>query len=309
MDVGCRGSSVAVGAAIFNAQVAAAAHGVLGAVSIHEDDESLLRATVSLDGHHDPELAQLYTAMLRRETNRHRGLPSQIPDSTVEALTAAALREGARLHLMASRDDVGTAADILAAADRIRYLTPRLHKEMFSEIRFPDDESPETGIDVRSLELDPTDLVKLDILRRSEVMEFLARWDAGAALGDDTRERVQSSAAIGVVSVSGQTLTDYARGGSAVEAVWIRAQQHGLAVQPVSPVFLYAHDDDDLRELSPGFAAALGDLRVNFRRLARTLDDESQVLVLRFSEAPRTTVRSNRRSLRSLPMASQSSME
>jgi hypothetical protein len=309
MDVGHRGSAVAVGAAIFNARVAAAAHGVLGAVSIREDDESLLRATVRLDGRHDPELAQLYAAMLRRETNRHRGLPTQIPHHTIEALTAAAQREGARLHLLDSRDDIGAAADILAAADRIRYLTPRLHREMFSEIRFPDDESPETGIDVRSLELDPTDLVKLDILRRPEVMEFLARWDAGAALGDDTRERVQSSAAIGVVSVSGHTLTDYARGGAAVEAVWIRAQQHGVAVQPVSPVFLYAHDDDDLRELSPGFAPALRDLQMNFRRLARTRDDESQVLVLRFSEAPETTVRSNRRSLRSLPMASQSSME
>lgn len=309
MDIGYRGSAVAVGAAIFNARVAAAAHGVLGAVSFREDDESPLRATVRLDGRRDPELAQLYTAMLRRETNRHRGMRSQIPDHTVEALTAAALREGARLHLMASRDDIGTAADILATVDRIRYLTPRLHKEMFSEIRFPDDESPETGIDVRSLELDPTDLVKLDILRRPEVMEFLARWGGGAALGDDTRERVHSCAALGVVSVTGQTLTDYARGGSAVEAVWIRAQQDGLAIQPVSPVFLYAHDDNDLDQLSPAFAAALHDARVKFRRLARTRDDESQVLVLRFSEAPQTTVRSNRRSLRSLPMASQSSME
>ena len=140
-------------------------------------------------------------------------------------------------------------------------------------------------------------------------MEFLTRWDGGAALGDDTRERVQSSAAIGVVSISGHTLTAYARGGCAVEAVWIRAQQYGLAVQPVSPVFLYARDDEDLRQLSPGYAAALRDLQAKFRRLAKTRDHESQVLVLRFSEAPRTTVRSNRRSLRSLPMASQSTPE
>lgn len=309
MDVGYRASAVAVGAAIFNAQVAAAAHGVLGPVSIREADESMLRATMRLDNRHDAGLAQLYTAMLHRETNRHRGTPIQIPSETVETLTAAALREDARLHMIVSQDDIEAAAEILAAADRIRYLSPRLHKEMFSEIRFPGDDSPETGIDVRSLELDPTDLVKLDILRRPEVMELLTRWDAGAALGDDTRKRVQSSAAIGVVSVSGHTLTAYARGGCAVEAVWIHAQQYGLAVQPVSPVFLYAHDDDDLRQLSPRYAAPLRDLQVKFRRLAKTRDDESQVLVLRFNKAPRTTVRSNRRSLRSLPMASQSTLE
>ena len=84
----------------------------------------------------------------------------------------------------------------------------------------------------------------------------------------------------------GQTLTDYARGGSAVEAVWIRAQQHGVAVQPVSPAFLYAHDDEDLRELSPAFAEDLGDLQYNFRKLADTEVGDSQVLVLRFSRAP-----------------------
>ena len=127
----------------------------------------------------------------------------------------------------------------------------------------------------------------LDILRRSEVMADLAAWNAGTALGDDTYGRVAASSAIGVISVRGQSLTDYARGGSAVESVWIRAQQHGLAVQPVSPAFLYAHDDEDLRELSPAFAEHLGDLQYNFRKLADTEAGESQVLVLRFSRAPR----------------------
>jgi hypothetical protein len=126
-------------------------------------------------------------------------------------------------------------------------------------------------------------------------MANLAAWDAGTGLGDDTYGRVTASAAIGVISVPGRSLTDYARGGSAVESVWIRAQQHGLAVQPVSPAFLYANDDDDFRELSPAFAEHLGDLQYNFRKLAKTEAGESQVLVLRFSRAPRPSVPSRRR--------------
>jgi hypothetical protein len=97
--------------------------------------------------------------------------------------------------------------------------------------------------------------------------------------------------------MSGQTLTDYARGGSAVESVWITAQQHGLAVQPISPAFLYAHGDEDLRELSPAFAGELHDLQYNFRKLANTEATESHVLVLRFSRAPRPSVTSRRRGL------------
>ena len=57
--------------------------------------------------------------------------------------------------------------------------------------------------------------------------------------------------------MTGRALTDYARAGSAVEAVWVTAQQRGLAVQPISPVFLYAHDHEDLEKLSPAHAQAL----------------------------------------------------
>jgi hypothetical protein len=236
--------------------------------------------------------------MLGRETNRRRGARTTIPVQTLEVLDSAARAEGARLHMLCEAAEIGTAATILAAADRIRYLTPRLHAEMFAELRSPGDPSPESGIDVRSLELDPAHLVMLDILRRPEVMASLAAWDAGSALGDDTCGRVTASAAVGVISVFGRSLTDYARGGSAVESVWIRAQQRGLAVQPVSPAFLYATGDDELRALSPAFAEHLADLQYNFRKLAKTGAEESQVLVLRFSRAPQPSVPSRRRGLR-----------
>src|SRR5690606_26067687 len=135
---------------------------------------------------------------------------------------------------------------ILGAADRIRFLTPVLHSEMFSELRWPGSADPDTGIDVSSLELNAGDLVMLDLLRRPEVMRHLATWDAGAALGEEMRVRVASSSAIAVITVTGGALTDFARAGAAVESVWIRAQQQGLAVQPVSPPFLYAADSADL---------------------------------------------------------------
>lgn len=298
MDVRYRASAVALGAATFNARVAAAAHGFVGTVDFHSGDEaSPLSAMVHLAAGDDPELTPMYEAMLSRQTNRRHGDRVPIPAQTLELLGSVARSEGARLRILGESAEIDRAAAILAAADRIRYLTPRLHAEMFAELRSPGDPSPESGIDVRSLELDPADHVMLDILRRPEVMANLAAWKAGSALGDDTYGRVIASAAVGVISVRGQSLSDYAHGGSAVEKVWIRAQQHGLAVQPVSPAFLYAHDDEDLRELSPAFAEDLGDLQYNLRKLADTEEGESQVLVLRFCRAPRSSIPSRRRGL------------
>jgi hypothetical protein len=127
----------------------------------------------------------------------------------------------------------------------------------------------------------------------------LSVWDAGAVLGDDTAAGLRASSAVAVVCVSGRGLADYACGGSAVEATWIAAQQLGFAVQPISPPFLYATNDEELQDVSPKHARELAALQARFRTAADIGDvaDESLVLVLRMSVAGPATIRSRRRSV------------
>jgi hypothetical protein len=165
---------------------------------------------------------------------------------------------------------------------------------MFSELRWPGDPAPDTGIDVRSLELDAGDYAVMGILRRPEVMAHLADWNAGVALGDDTRDRVRASSGLAVVSVTGNELADYARGGSAMEAVWITAQQRGFAVQPVSPVFLYARTPEEFKELSGTFCDELSTLQSQFRALVGTEPGANQILVLRLATSGPASVKSRR---------------
>ncbi|CAA0137365.1 Uncharacterised protein [Mycolicibacterium vanbaalenii] len=295
MDVGYRGSAVALGAAIFNVRVAAAARGMLGPVSISEDvGGSPLQATMVFADGRDAALADLVEPMLARETNRHHGRPGGIDEPTAKLLPAVAEEQGAGLRLLTGRAELSDAAGIFAAADRIRYLTPHLHREMFGELRFPGDADPDTGLDIRTLELDAADSALIALLRRPDVMAHLADWNAGSALGYDTRDRVLASSALAVVTVSGEGLRDYARGGSAVEAVWILAQRAGFSVQPLSPVFLHARDAADLKELSAPFAEELGQLQRDFLRLTATDPGDAVVLVLRLTEAPPPSVPSRR---------------
>jgi molybdopterin/thiamine biosynthesis adenylyltransferase len=295
MDVGFRGSAVALGAALFNAKVAAAAQRVLGPVSLTENDsDTPLQAVLQLRDGDNSNLSGLYQPMLARETNRRMGESHPIPADTIELLHTVCEREGAQLHLLTGQDDIGTAATILAAAERIRYLTPKLHAEMVSELRRPNDRFPDTGIDVRSLELDPGDLAVLDILTRPDVMAHLVQWNAGNALGEDTRRRVAASSALAVIAAPGGTLADYARGGSAAEAVWITAQQRGLSVQPISPVFLYARNVEDFSELSESFAGELVKLQTEFRRLVGMPSGRAPALTLRLAISEPASVRSRR---------------
>ncbi|KLO33394.1 Rv1355c family protein [Mycobacterium haemophilum] len=298
LDIGFRASAVAVGAAMFNARVAAAAHGILGPVDFDETQiDSPLEVTLHFGCGDEQSLATLYRPMLLRATNRHHCTPGDVDPATVELLKNTAAAEGARLHFLLSQDEINRASSILADADRIRYLTPRLHEEMLSELRWPGDPASESGIDVQSLELDPGEMRVLDILRRSDVMARLAQWDGGTALGDYTSERVSASSALAVVYVDGVSLTDFARGGSAMQAVWIVAQQRGLAVHPVSPTFLYGCSRHDFDQVSPHFAEHLHRLQHELRDLVKPRKDEHEVLVFRLFHAPPPSVRSRRRGL------------
>ena len=300
MDVALRASAVAVGAAAYNARVAAAAHGAVGELEYSQaTPNSPLTARMTLTDGADDVLAARYRAMLRRETNRRQGTGAALSQQIGERLVATALGEGARLKLITARSDVDEVASIFAAADRIRFLTARLHEEMISELRWPGDEDADTGIDVRSLELGQRGDVALAILRRPDVMAELSVWDGGMVLGDDTAEGLKASSAVAVVCGHGAELTDYARGGSAVEATWIVAEELGLAVQPISPPFLYATNDEELRGIAPKHAEELAALQVRFRAVADLVDDvdESLILVLRLSIAPPATVRSRRRNV------------
>ena len=295
LDVGYRASAVALGAAVFNAKVAAAAHQVLGPVSFAEDANGVpLQATLQFRDATDPNLAGLYDAMLARETNRRLGIPHPLPADTVQLLHSGAELEGARLHLITESDEIGRAATILAASDRARYLTPKLHAEMIAELRWPGDPLPDTGIDIRSLEFEPGELAVVDILRRPDVMANLARWNAGSALGEGTRRQVAASSALAVISVPGGSLADYAHGGAAAEAVWIIAEQRGLAVQPMSPIFLYARGRDDLAGVSTTFGDELARLQEEFGQLVGLASDAAIALVLRIAVSEPASVRSLR---------------
>ncbi|MFC9893635.1 Rv1355c family protein [Nocardia sp. NPDC127579] len=314
LDIGYRGSAVAIGAALHNARAAAAAHGLLGPHRVAENAATVLTATLEFGSGADPLLARDYPAALARETNRRLGNGAPLATPVLAGLAAAAAAEGALLHAVTEHDDLAQAAELLGNSDRIRYLTPRLHEELFAELRWPDGHGsaqrsePErwpgggrvalTGIDVRSLELSPVEQAKLRMARRTDVMARLHEWSTGRALGEYTRDRVNSSSALVAVTLpcpSGAPgLIDYARAGAAAQRVWLEAGRRGLAVQPVSPVFLYARRPAELIAISPDFADTLTSLQGRFLDLLGVPEHEIMALVLRLSYAAAATVRSRR---------------
>ncbi len=295
MDVRTRASYVSLGAALFNARVAAASFGRLGAFSLFpEGPSSDVVASLELGTSSDPSLAELREAMLDRCSNRRLGTPSALDLAVVNRLSRAASLERAQLHLLTDRERLQECAEIFTAAERIRFLSPELREETMRELRWPG-EDVSTGIDIATLELSGSDASALQLLRRGDVMELLDRWDAGSALGDYLRQAMDSSSAVAVLTVETASPASYLTGGMALERVWIEAQRAGLAVQAIAPAFLYAVQERDFDSL--GGVRWAGDLRKLSERFRQLLDLGTYtvgILTLRLSHAAPPRVRSAR---------------
>jgi hypothetical protein len=106
---------------------------------------------------------------------------------------------------------------------------------------------------------------------------------------------------VAVVTVPRTDPAWYVRGGAAVERLWLTAELHGLAVQPVSPVFLYAIDDKDFLRLGgERHVETIHGLSQRFHEFWDLEDGEEATLLLRLSHAAPPTARSARLPLHEL---------
>jgi molybdopterin/thiamine biosynthesis adenylyltransferase len=285
MDVRMRGSYVAIGAALFNARVAAATLKRLGPVKIFPDGErSRHVATLNLGSQIDAGIARLSDSLRSRAANRRMGQPSPIDETTIATLRRGVEREGARLRFATSREKIEECSRLLAESDRLRFLIPTVHREMLSELRWPGRDDLEEGLDVRTLEMDPGSLAALELIKRRDVMDHLAEWRGGRTLGLRTQAAVSSSSAIAVITVPRADPSWYVRGGS--------------AVQPVSPLFLYATDEGDLVKLGgERYVEEMFQLSKRFSDAWELDDGETMTMVMRVIHAPPPSVHSIRRPL------------
>ncbi len=296
MDVQYRGSYVAVGAALFNARVAAAAMNRLGKIRLFPDQSHAEHvATMQLGEATDFEIAALESYVATRTTNRRIGTASPIPESAVQMLARGVEQEGARLRFITQPELMNDLAELLAECDRLRFLIPGVHSQMMGELRWPGRDALEEGLDVRTLEMGPSEFAAVELLGRPDVMGHLGEWRAGEALGARTRAAVRTSSALAAITIPRADPTWYVRGGAAVERFWLATEKLGWAAQPVSPLFVFAKGEPELVHLAgERHLDEIFKLSERFNGLLELNDGEAVALVLRVFDAPRPSVRSIR---------------
>jgi molybdopterin/thiamine biosynthesis adenylyltransferase len=304
LDFGHRATYLAFGAALENLVRASRFAGMFADLEILPDPtRPLLVATVRLRKGEPPTPGEVerLANLEYRVTNRRLGARSALTGDERNRLSAAAERRGALLHLLTKPRDLNAVAGVLAAGDRVRFLSQALHREMFGELRWSADEVRGTrdGIDIRTLELDDTDHAGLRLTSDWRVMSTVADVGGGAGLERSTRKAVGAAAAIGLLTIQDGGDTSYVKGGRAVQEAWCEATAMKLAFQPMSAlVYLFQRNEQGRGAgLSDVERKRLTSLRRRFDALFPRPADHTELLVFRLGRASTPSARSLRRGL------------
>lgn len=241
-----------------------------------------------------------------RSTNR-KASPSDPLDATQGAALVDILTEAfpeGRVHLVEDRQAITKIADWCGRAERIRYLNPACHTDMFvHEMRWTAQHAEETGdgIELDTLELALADRTGLEVAADREAMLFLKEWGAGNGISRMTARNVNASSALLILSVEGFDQRTMIAAGRAIERVWLQATAFGLSVQPISaPMFMGIHGEWDK-------AAILTDeehreARLILKELTRSLQitTATPFFMVRLGHSTAPTKRSLRRPLGSV---------
>lgn len=291
---------LAIGAAVENIDLAARAAG--WACHVHRfpdpDDPGLVCELTFSRAPHTPR-PDLVDWIDRRATNRRPGPARPLDPSHRQALMDCAADSGARLHLVTDRAELEETGRILGAGDRLRMLSPRLHQEMMSELRWTPEEVRTTrdGIDIATLEADGTDLAGLSLARHWPHLAFVRQMGGGRAFEEGARSSVAASSGIGCLTIPGTGSQASFDGGRALQRLWLTATSLGLGFQPVTVLlYLFARvEHGDGTGLDATETATLHALRKRLSTLVPQRPDETELLLFRLSYAPPPTARALRR--------------
>ena len=246
LDFAHRGSLVALGAAVENARLAATTLGRQVAIELSPADDENRVAVMQFEQSRrtmlgDEDDARLSLSVEARATRRSSNDEEPLSDEMAASLSAFVEESGGRLDLITDRDRLASLGESIATGDKLRLLHPLLHDELVSELRWSELEAISTrdGLDLRSLELSPTDIAAMRLLRSSEVLKELREVGGGEGLKRGARKAVSHAAAVGLLRKPGRrTRRAYLDGGRVMQRLWLWAEANGMGLHPMTG-FLY----------------------------------------------------------------------
>lgn len=304
LDFKNRGSLIGLGAALENVTQRAAYHSLKAEISILASDfDDRLIAQIQFYNDQDAaanEFLNLGAKLHLRLTNRLKSkalkpVSKQVKVDISEHLAGTGFSvkwlEGEKLKKM---------AQIVGAVERQRILDPWGHEDFIAEARWTKEEAESTrnGVDIRTLDLDESDLVGFKLIKDAKAIAHLRNWDRGQALIKMSTDSLENSSALVLLYTEGHSAKSVINGGRLVERLWVYLNKKGLAYQPVSPAtFMFARLRMDDDSSSPYLIKELKKLRREYLELLELPESVNDLFLARIFYAEEPAVKSLRKPL------------
>ncbi len=239
-----------IGAAIENAVIVAAEHGLDSKVFLAREDngshhgrQAIAELHLTQGGERDP----LFPAIPLRCTCRKPYSSEPLPVDVLNQLNASCERfSDVRIDWLTRSDEKKRFGKLIAATDGLRFMHRPFHEELFRQLRFRKSEVNQTndGLDVRTLELPFGVTTMLGWLRSWNVMKMVHQMKLTSLLTIPSAISVQKSGALAIISVPAATTEAFVTGGRAIERLWLAGTSLGLSMHPLGslPIFLLQPD-------------------------------------------------------------------
>jgi len=235
-----------------------------------------------------------------RCTNRNATQPLLLEEDIVQNLKLAAESiNGATHYYFADQAQRLAIGQIIGQCDRVRLLNPRGHFDFVKrEMRWTPEQAEQTkdGIDIRTLGLMPAQQAALMLVSDPKVVAALHKIDGGKALIQSAMYLAATAAGMGVITMPGNSRTDYINGGRSMERLWLAATHYKLAMYPlISPFYLFPRlDDPNGAEITQKDRMNLELLKQNFHDTTAIPSNETGMFLYKIGKADEPQIRSLR---------------
>ncbi|NTU42296.1 MAG: nitroreductase [Nitrospirales bacterium] len=234
-----RASLIAHGALIENMVIASSALGFETTLKTFPDraKENFV-ASVELQ-RSEAKDEPLFLSIARRETNRkvYKNIP--LTEEQRKALLSKAIGlPSVELRLLENPDGKKIIAKASGINDRLVFENPLLHRFLFEQLRWTEEEAKKTGdgLYVRTLELSAPEAVGFKLLRNHSLVQALNLFGLSEVVAKKARDLSLSSSAVGAVFIDGQRDENFLTAGRLVQRAWLETTRLGLSFHPMTGI-------------------------------------------------------------------------
>ncbi|GIV32599.1 MAG: hypothetical protein KatS3mg031_0134 [Chitinophagales bacterium] len=311
LDFEQAGSYLSLGAATENLVLQAHRFGLEVSVETFPDAQNPLLAAVFRFFHGAPP------AGITVESHQHDGLADAIgirltnrlirERKNIEAIRLFELQHigqtvtGAEVKLITGAEAMKQVGELISRTDRIMLTHREGHKGFVSEIRWTEEEAQRTrdGVDLATVDLTPGEIAGLKIARNWSVVKTLNNWGGGSVFEKLSRKGVAAASALGLITMPGTDSLHYFLAGRALERLWLYANLHQIALQPMTalPFMLLRLVRGNGQGLSEGNIKDLHRIRLRLHQLFDVGENRNPAFLFRLLVAEDPKVKSLRRPL------------